>query len=108
MAKGKVTSIPLTVERASRILREVAKDTSRVFQLAFPEDQRWQELVTSKQVLLCLRDGTVITTPRKDENGNWVCLIHRLCGGENVVVTVAIEIRQGGNNVYVLKHESGS
>lgn len=88
-----VTRLPLTRERASAIVRDIADDSSR-WAIAMPYDQpqQWRELVNRRQIALCIRDGYILENhARLDPYGNWRFQIARVCGGLHIVIDVALE-----------------
>ena len=102
-----VEEFPLSKERARKILRDAAAKDSRklVNTIKYERDGIWFEVVSNSQILLCLTEGEILGAIKKDNHGNWICVVTRLCGGLDVYVTVAIDT--GDNNrVYVLKVEN--
>ena len=97
----------MSKERARKILRDAAAKDSRklVNTIKYERDEIWFEVVSNNQILLCLTEGEILGAIKKDNHGNWICVVTRLCGGLDVYVTVAIDT--GDNNrVYVLKVEN--
>ena len=102
-----VEEFPLSEERALKMLRDAAAKDSRklVNTIRYERDEIWFEVVSNNQILLCLTEGRIVGGIKKDDHGNWVCVVTRLCGGLDVYVTVPIDT--GDNNrVYVLKVEN--
>ena len=96
---SKVVSMPLSAQRGLQLIREAAANSSKVVNtLVFREDQTWMEVVTSRQLQLCLEEGELLGTPNRDEHGNWVCRLYRLCGGVDVVARVVIRNESDGNH----------
>ncbi len=90
---GDVVKLPLTKARATEIVREVAKDSSRwSINVPYKDTQRWRGLVNRRQVEWCLLDGYVREDKvALDEHGNWVFSIGRVCAGLDVVIEVTLE-----------------
>lgn len=100
-----VSEIPMSRQRAEKILREAARDSRRLVNtVQYSEKEAWYEMTSFRQIVLCLEAGRVIKAPSKDEHGNWVCVSHRLCSGIDVYVTTAIGTDDGEHsaNVYIL------
>jgi hypothetical protein len=88
-----VTPFPLTRARATEIVREIAKDSSRwSINVPYRDTQKWRGLVNRRQVEWCLLDGYVLQERAElDEHGNWRFNIARVCAGMNVVIEVALQ-----------------
>ena len=101
-----VFEIPLTPRMAERLLREAVEDSSKLVNtITYGPTEAWYELVSSRQVVLCLKEGRVVDVPSKDDHGNWIAVSYRLCGGSDVYVTTAIELNDDRTvrTVYILK-----
>ena len=101
-----VFEIPLTPRMAERLLREAVEDSGKLVNtITYGPTEAWYELVSNRQVILCLNEGRVVGNPAKDEHGNWIAVSYRLCGGSDVYVTTAIELNDDRTvrTVYILK-----
>ncbi len=88
-----VVPLPLTRARATEIVREIAKDSSRwSVTIRYGATQQWRALVNRRQVERCLLDGYIREEKAwLDEHDNWRFTIGRVCGGIGVVIEVALE-----------------
>ena len=88
-----------------RLLKEAVEDSDKLIYLKrYSENEEWYRLVTNRQVTRCLQDGKMRGSASLDSEGNWRCLLYRLCGGVWVHVEVALHLNedQSLNCVYVL------
>lgn len=92
-ASRKVTRMPLSRERATEVVRHVAKDSSRwVLLKPYSAQEDWRRTVNARQVQRCLADGYVLDDRATlDEHSQWRFRIARVCAGVNVVLDVALE-----------------
>lgn len=96
-----IVPFPLSEGTALRILRDAAEDTQRVVNtIPYQPNQVWIEVVSYRQAILCMKEGRIVDGPERDDQGNWVCVVERLCGDSYVQVTVAID--PSDNRVYIL------
>ncbi|MCY3822130.1 MAG: hypothetical protein OXH52_22705 [Gammaproteobacteria bacterium] len=95
----------LTRQMAENLLRQAGEDTSKLINtIRYRPKEVWFEVVSYRQIILCLTEGEIVDGPTRDEHGNFVCTAHRTGAGLDVFVTFAIE-PQGENRVYVLRKE---
>lgn len=88
------------------MLRDATEDSRKLVNtIKYERNEVWFEVVSHNQVILCLKEGEIVGDITKDNHGNWVCVVTRLCGGLDVYVTVAIDTSDN-NRVYVLKVEN--
>lgn len=87
-----VKPFPMSADHALTIIRETAKDSSRV---GIPADlgysrprQDWEHIVTHRQIQRCLEDGELLGRPELDEHGNWKCQMQRFGTGAVIRITV--------------------
>jgi hypothetical protein len=85
--------MPLSRERATEVVRDIAKDSSRWVMLReYSAQEDWRKRVNARQVQLCLAEGYVLDDrATMDEHGHWRFRIARVCAGVNVVLDLALE-----------------
>lgn len=110
ISPSNVSSIKLSSRKALELLAAAAEDSSLLVNtVKYEKEEMWFQMTAMRQILLCFRDGLVVSDPTIDEHGNWNCCVHRVCGGVDVYVTVAIENGSSGpHKVYVLSVENRS
>lgn len=103
--KNNVVPMPMTRQRAEDLLRQAGQDTSKLVNtMTYLPEEVWFEVVSHRQIVLCLTEGKIVKDPTMDEHGNFVCVVHRRGAGSDVYVTVAIE-PHGNNRVYVVDRQ---
>lgn len=96
--------LPLTRERATEIVRDIAQDSKRwSILIDYKVSESWRGLVNRRQIGLCLKEGYVLENKAdKDEHGYWRFKIARVCAGMNVVIDVALEAEGSRPHLRVL------
>src|SRR5215510_11525576 len=82
--------MPLSKAAALRLLRDTASDDTNVNILAALHEGPWRHLLDYRQVMMCLRDGSLIKHPRVDELGNTVFILERYSAGVTVRITAIL------------------
>lgn len=102
----KIRALELTGTRALQIVREAAKDSSRVYLTEHAQQRMNKRKITLVQVLRCLRAGRISEGPARDNTkGGWKCTIDHYSAGDSVGVAVAIEsIQATGVTVITVFH----
>ena len=101
---GKVVQLPLSKAAALRLLRDTAADDSRVNIVAAMHEGPWRHVIDYRQIMLCLREGSVVQNPVVDELGNTVFALERFSAGGTVKVT-AVLVRAPGTQKSVVVTE---
>lgn len=83
--------LPLNDVNMLRIIREIAKDTSKVFILPHAKKRMKQRKITQTQVYACLRKGTIYEPAHPTIKGDWKCTLQYLHAGDEVRVAASIE-----------------
>lgn len=87
-----VVQLPLTRERTTEIVREIARAERWSVNMDYDADQQYRRTLNRRQVDRCLREGYVLDDHAKlDSNGNWRTRIVQVCSGVHVTIDVAIE-----------------
>lgn len=75
-----------------RHIRQLAKDTARVFITRHARDRMKERTVLQDEVLECLRLGVIALTPEPDlKTGHLVCRMQRYVCGRNLAICVALD-----------------
>jgi hypothetical protein len=99
---GNVVPIGLSPARAKQLVREIAKDSARVFFRPHAEARMRQRRITRTQVLRCLAYGGVAEGPGRDVKGNWTMTLEVLSAGELVTVVAALDRDEAGDMIVVI------
>lgn len=102
---SKVVPLPLSRERATEIIREIARDSRRwSIVIPYKDPDLWRGFVNRRHIERILREGYVLQEHAElDDKGNWTCQIARVCAGMNVVIDVAFESEGRRPSLFVLK-----
>ncbi|MGD2056084.1 MAG: hypothetical protein PVJ15_04700 [Gammaproteobacteria bacterium] len=102
----KVTQLGITREQITRIIRQIAVDSSTVF---FTDESSLQEMdlvINRLQIFSCLKKGEVMTKPEKTEEGYVECEMCFFSAGQDVHVDVAVQYDDGQNRILVVRRIS--
>jgi hypothetical protein len=102
---GKVTPIKLSQEAqkaALRLLRETAADDSLISILVTLNQSAWRRFFDNRQILRCLREGSLVRAPYVDEFGNTVFVLERHAAGATIEVTAVLEGTLSGERVVIV------
>lgn len=105
MPDENLVRFPLVESAALELLREAAEDSRKLVNTVKFGEREWFERVSNRQIVLCLKEGSLVGGVTQDDHGNWRCVVTRVCGGLDVYVTVAIDT-DDDNKVYVLEVEN--
>ena len=87
----RLKSCPTTKFLEQRV-KELAADSRNIQFLSFHVMERMDERnLNMRQMLECIRNGTPVEEPIKDEYGDWRLKLRRLVAGRRVQVVVAIK-----------------
>lgn len=102
----KIRLLELTGTRALQIIREAAKDSSRVYLTTHAQQRMSTRKITLSQLLRVLRSGRISEGPvREVIKGGWKCTVEHHTAGDSVGVAVAIEsIQSTGVTVITVYH----
>ena len=102
---GKVTPLKLSPEAQQAVLkslRQTAADDLRVSILATLDQSAWRRFFDNRQVLRCLREGSLVRPPWVDQWGNTVFVLERHAAGMTIEVTAVLEGDRHGERVIVV------
>jgi hypothetical protein len=86
-----VFHLRLSVAKAREILREVAKDSARVFFTPHAEKRMVKRKITRTQVIRCLASGQIKEGPARGIKGNWEVAVEAMSAGDVLHVAAALD-----------------
>ena len=98
----KVRQIQLSALSATRLVREVVNDSSRVFFTAHARLRMRQRHIDRSQVFDVLSCGRVIEDPARQAAGDWLFKMRYVSKGDDVTVVVSLDQDEEGNLVAVV------
>ncbi len=99
---AKIVAIPLSKAAALRLLRDTASDDSRVNIIAQLHEGPWRQLIDYRQIMLCLREGSLVQHPKVDEHGSTLFVLERYSAGVTVQITAALTGEPGVKRTVVV------
>lgn len=81
----------LPVERAQRIIRTLAADSSNIVMIHHARQRSGQRRISPRQIQMCCLKGTIAEGPFLNAHGNWQVTLFRHAAGERVNCVVAID-----------------
>jgi len=100
--ESNVVDFNITPDRARKLIKEIAEDSSRVIFTAHAEKRMRQRKISRIQVMRCLTHGRVIEGPAPSIKGNWEMKMEVMSAGEIVTVVVALEKDDAGNYAVII------
>lgn len=89
---GNLNPKRLSKRKATRIFRDAAQDSSRVYVTVHAESRMEDRDITLTQILKVLRTGTIYDGPEDNPlYDNWECGVKGFSAGENIRLRVGIE-----------------
>jgi hypothetical protein len=82
--------MPLSKAAALRLLRDTAADDSNVNILAALHEGPWRHLLDYRQIMMCLREGSLVKHPKPDELGNTAFILERYSAGVTIRITAIL------------------
>lgn len=95
MTDQKVVALTLSVERATEILRDCADCAWRVSILDHALQRMDERSITHRQVFDCLKRGSIVDGPKRDDSGDWKCTVRWITSGVEVKVGAALDVTPG-------------
>ena len=89
----KLKTLPILPLQPNQLLEASMHPQKRIIIRKYSIKEEWYRLISNVQVIKCLQDGE-IKNVYLDNEGNWRCLICRLCGGAWVHVDVVLNINE--------------
>jgi hypothetical protein len=97
-----VTPLPLSKAAALRLLRDTASDDANVNIVASLHEGPWRHVLDYRQIMMCLRDGSLVQNPKIDELGNTAFRLERYSAGVTVRITaILVRARSARKSVVV-------
>jgi hypothetical protein len=81
----------LSAPDALKMIRGLAADSKKVLVVPHGKERTKERKITRRQVMACIRKGTITEGPFLNKFGNWQVNLYRHAAGENITCTVAIE-----------------
>jgi len=96
------TPFPLNDVNMLRVIRQLAKDTSKIFILPHAKKRMKQRKISLTQIYECLRKGIIYESAHPTIKGDWKCTLQYLHAGDDVRVTASIEGGAQGDWIAVI------
>lgn len=100
--QAKVGHFPLSAPKALTLIREIAKDSARIYFTGHAEKRMRKRNVSRLQVMQCLLKGSIDEGPALSTKGNWECRMQWIVAGQHISVAVAIDADHKGNRILVI------
>jgi len=85
-----------------RIIRGIAKDTSRIFIVRHARQRMRERKISMSQVYRCIRKGHITEPAHLTIHGAWKCTLQHRCAGDQINVSVALEREENGDYLAVI------
>lgn len=85
-----------------RIIREIAKDTSRIFIVKHARQRMRERKISMSQVYMCIRKGNMVEPAYLSIHGDWKCTLQHRYAGDQISVSVALEREENGDYLVVI------
>ena len=82
--------MPLSKAAALRLLRDTATDDTNENILATLHEGPWRHLLDYRQIMMCLREGSLVKHPKMDEHGNTAFVLERNSAGVTARITAIL------------------
>jgi hypothetical protein len=86
----KVSPMRLSKAAALRLLRDAASDEAKVNIVTSLHEGPWRHVLDYRQIMMCLRDGSLVQHPKIDELGNTAFTLERYSAGVTVRITAIL------------------
>lgn len=92
---GDVKPFKMTRAAAKKLISMLAVSSSNVTFINECANGKWEHSVNYRQMLLCLKEGEILSDPWWDgETNTYRCRMGRFHAGQDIVLNVAIEEEQ--------------
>lgn len=81
----------LSAERALRIIRSLATDSSNLVLVRHARQRQRERHVSLRQIQLCCLRGSLVEGPFMNAHGHWQVSLFRHAAGEHMTCAVAID-----------------
>jgi len=88
-----------------KVIREIVKD-SRNVNLTQAFDKGFAGKVSMSQVWRCLEEGTLTNDPVMNEHGHYLCELNTVAAGQDIYLTIAVNMEIVTNKVIYVLHIS--
>ena len=101
-----VTQLGVTKEQITRIIRQIAAVSSKVFFTDESSKQEWELVVNRLQIISCLKKGEVTSEPEKTAEGYVECEMYLFSAGQDIRVKIAVQYDDAQNRFLVVRSVS--
>lgn len=91
MNKTQVVKLPLQKAQAASILKDAAKDTSKLIFTTHAEERMSQRSITRVEIIRVLEQGSIVEGPSLSPKGSWEMRVEGMSAGSSLTVAVAID-----------------
>ena len=102
MAADNVLQLNLSRHHAEKLLREIAKDSSRVFFSTHATKRMTNRKISRIQVFRCLTKGHITEGPARGSRGNWELKMEVYSAGEPLSVVAVLDNDGRGNYIIIV------
>ena len=102
MPDNNVTKLDLTPTSALNIIRELAKESQKVFFTNHARERMSQRNIATSQIFRCLKTGVITEEPFRDPKGNWKLTLESMCAGDLITVAVVLDHNEQGNYILII------
>lgn len=88
---AEVVPLTLTPQRALTLIRTLSADSGNVVVVAHGRRRQRQRSISFKQIVACLRKGTIGEGPYRTATGAWRCNVLRHAAGEEITCVVEFD-----------------
>ncbi len=93
MSEKRVVKLPLQQAQAAKILKETAKDTSKLIFTNHAEERMNEREITRVDVIRVLCKGSIVEGPSLSAKGSWEMRVEGMSAGSSLTVAVAIDYK---------------
>jgi len=88
-----IRKFPMSAANMQRIVREIARDTSRIIVLSHALERAAKRGVSRRQIERCCQLGTIVEGPFANKFGNWQANFYRHAAGGEMTCSVAVDLK---------------
>lgn len=99
---SKIIPFNLTEPEALALLRDCARDESKLFISQHARERMQERHITRKQVLACMEKGRISEGPYRDIKGDWKCNVEHYTAGNVITAAVAIKYNENGERIVIV------
>ncbi|RIZ68665.1 MAG: DUF4258 domain-containing protein [Methylococcales bacterium] len=97
----KIISFDLSISMASKIIKDLAQDSSNIFLIDHAKNSMKKRHITLIQIIQCLVNGSITEGPYRDiGSGNWRVRMQHFSSGQ--CIRVVAELMTNDNNEKII------